>query len=256
MLRLSKRLEMIAEQVPAGSRLADIGSDHALLPSYLAERGTIVRAVAGEVNPGPFEAAGKQVRSSGLDHIIDVRRGDGLEVIAPGEVDVITIAGMGGALIASILEAGQAKLDGVSRLVLQPNVGESLVRVWLLDHHWTLIGERIVEEDDKIYEILTAVAPEPGDTAYTRVYEPLPLSEETTADRDVLLKMGPYLTREASPIWVKKWRSELEKLEKICAALSQSDLEASRQKEREIRREMNTIEEVLACTQKARPSFN
>ncbi|CAG7620162.1 tRNA (adenine(22)-N(1))-methyltransferase [Paenibacillus allorhizosphaerae] len=253
MLRLSKRLEMIAEEVPAGSRLADIGSDHALLPAYLAERGTIVNAVAGEVNPGPFEAAAKQVRSSGLEHRIDVRRGDGLEVIAPGEVDVITIAGMGGALIVSILEAGKPKLEGVTRLVLQPNVGESLVRAWLLEHNWALIGERIVEEDDKIYEILTAIAPGQGDMTNARIYEPLALSGKTIADRNVLLKMGPYLVREASSVWVKKWRFELEKLDKICAALGRSELDASRQKEDEFRQEMRTIEEVLACTQKARP---
>ncbi|TVY09638.1 tRNA (adenine(22)-N(1))-methyltransferase [Paenibacillus cremeus] len=253
MLRLSKRLEMIAKEVPAGSRLADIGSDHALLPSFLAERGTIVSGVAGEVNQGPFEAAFKQVRASGLQAIIEVRKGDGLEVISAEEVDVITIAGMGGTLIASILEAGKEKLAGVQRLVLQPNVGESGVRRWLIDNGWQLIRELILEEDDKIYEILVAVPKTSTELTNEQLYMPMELAEGIVADQELLLQMGPFLTQEASPVWVKKWRHELDKLEKICSRMAQSELEASRLKEAEFRQEMKRIEEVLACTQKAKP---
>ncbi|MBP1156316.1 MULTISPECIES: class I SAM-dependent methyltransferase [unclassified Paenibacillus] len=245
MVRLSKRLEMIAQEVPAGSRLADIGSDHALLPSFLSLQGTIVRGVAGEVNAGPFEAALKQVRSAGLDEIIEVRHGDGLQVISPGEVDVITIAGMGGALIASILEAGKSKLAGVRRLVLQPNVGESNVRQWLLENEWVLTGEHILEEDGKTYEILTAVPTELAPYSNVELYAPRPLTGGLVVDRERMLHMGPFLIREASQIWMDKWFSELDKLNRICERLSHSELSASRNKEAEFRREMDRIKEVL-----------
>lgn len=251
MIRLSKRLEMIAQEVPAGSRLADIGSDHALLPSFLAEQGTILRGVAGEVNAGPFDAALKQVRSAGLDGIIDVRLGDGLQVVLPGEVDVITIAGMGGTLIASILEAGKSKLAGVRRLVLQPNVGESNVRQWLLDHEWVLTGERIMEEDGKTYEILTAVPTELAPYSNDELYESRALPGGLMADRQLMLQMGPFLLREASQVWIDKWLSELDKLNRICERLSHSELEASRSKEAEIMREIQRFKEVLEqCTPK------
>ncbi|WP_201318384.1 tRNA (adenine(22)-N(1))-methyltransferase TrmK [Paenibacillus sp. EPM92] len=257
MIKLSKRLEWIAREVPEGSRLADIGSDHALLPSYLAANGVIVSGVAGEVNEGPYEAASKQVRSAGLKHVIDVRLGDGLAVIEPGEVDVITIAGMGGALIVSILEPGKSKLKGVKRLVLQPNVGEPAVREWLLANGWVLIGERILEEDGKIYEILTAVSAAESGLEPEQMYAPLVCADGREVQRELLLLMGPYLTREASDVWRTKWTWELEKMDKICAQLRLSQTEAARAKEAEYRKEMNRIREVLAaCTPKVKPSFN
>ena len=77
-------------------RLADIGSDHALPPVAAVESGATIQAIAGEVNPGPYDAAVKQVIESGMTEVISVRRGDGLNVLSVGEADVITIAGMGG----------------------------------------------------------------------------------------------------------------------------------------------------------------
>ncbi|MCZ8518733.1 MULTISPECIES: tRNA (adenine(22)-N(1))-methyltransferase [Paenibacillus] len=255
MIRLSQRLQTIAKEVPAGSRLADIGSDHALLPSFLAQQGIIAGGVAGEVNEGPRDAAARQVRSAGLSGRIDVRLGDGLAVLSPGEVDVVTIAGMGGVLIASILEEGKSKLEGVKRLILQPNVGEGAVRQWLLDEGWVLIREQILEEDGKRYEVLTAVRSDEADRTNEEVYKPQVLREGLTADRELLLKLGPYLLQEASPVWSAKWRDELQKLEMIVSRLGQSELEASKEKQAEIRREIEVMEEVLAaCTPKAKPS--
>jgi tRNA (adenine22-N1)-methyltransferase len=247
MLRLSKRLETIAKQVPAGSRMADIGSDHALLPSYLAEQGKIIKAVAGEVNPGPYQAASKQVQASRLGSIIDVRLGDGLAVISAGEVEVITIAGMGGALIASILDAGQDKLEGVRMLILQPNVGESLVRIWLLEHGWILTNEQILEEDGKIYEILTAVPAALTEKTNEEVYSPYELSAGLVANQSLLLKLGPYLIKQPESVWFQKWGLELDKLDMIRRQLSHSTLEESRVKEQAIITEIEQIKEVLAC---------
>jgi tRNA (adenine22-N1)-methyltransferase len=250
MLRLSKRLEHIANNVPYGSRLADIGSDHALLPAYLAQQGRIVKGVAGEVNPGPFKAASKQIAESRLETIIDVRLGNGLEVIAAEEVDVITIAGMGGALIADILESGKEKLEGVSLLVLQPNVGEYNVRSWLLANDWVLNGEQILEEDGKIYEILIAQPGKSGKSNNEQLYHDRFLTEGLKLDREFLLTMGPYLLDNPSPVWFEKWRLELDKLEMIRTRLGESALPESRRKEQELTQEMNRIREVMTWLQK------
>jgi tRNA (adenine22-N1)-methyltransferase len=254
MVALSKRLLKIAENVPPGSRLADIGSDHALLPVYLAQHGYIASAIAGELNGGPFTAAVKQVQEAGLKHKIEVRQGDGLEVISSGEVEVITIAGMGGLLIVQILTQGIAKLEKVQRLILQPNVGEEVVRRWLVEQGWFLSAEYILQEDGKIYEVLVADRLEQAASLNQALYQERLLAEKAiSADR--LFSMGPYLSTEADPIWAQKWQDELIKLQHIVEQLSRSQQESSLHRQKQIQVEMSDIQEVLACLQKVKPSF-
>lgn len=200
-MKLSNRLQQIHDQIPDGSRMADIGSDHALLPVAAIRSGKAASAVAGEVNPGPYDAACKQVSDAGLKEKITVRRGDGLDVISAGEVDVITIAGMGGALIASILDRGISKLEGVQLLILQPNVGEDILRRWLLEHHWVVVAEQLLEEDGKIYEIITAMPQSVSPIANVEVYRARPLQGGTELTEDLLLRMGPYLVDRPTDVF-------------------------------------------------------
>lgn len=254
MVGLSKRLLKIAEHVPHGSRLADIGSDHALLPVYLAQHGYIASAIAGELNGGPFAAALKQVQEAGLAHKIQVRQGDGLEVIGSGEVDAITIAGMGGLLIVQILTQGIAKLERVQRLILQPNVGEEVVRRWLKEQGWFLSAEYILHEDGKTYEVLIADRLEQAESLNQALYQERLLAGKTIST-ERLFAMGPYLLTEADPIWGQKWQDELTKLQHIVEQLSRSQQESSQQRKKLIQDEMIDIQEVLACLQKVKPSF-
>jgi tRNA (adenine22-N1)-methyltransferase len=255
--KLSERLQLVLEQIPQGSRLADIGSDHALLPVAAVESGRAVFAIAGEVNEGPFEAARKGVAEAGQGKVISVRRGDGLEVLEPGEVDSITIAGMGGALIAAILDRGrlQGKLEGVTTLALQPNVGEDILRRWLLNHGWVLTAEQILEEDGKIYEILTAVpAAKSEGLTNEEVYGALALADgKVICDQNRLLQMGPWLLRAPNDVFFDKWQGEIRKLESILSSLSRSELASAEDKRKAITGQIKEITEVLQCLPKDRP---
>lgn len=265
MMKLSKRLQMIADYVTPGSRMADIGSDHAQLPVYLIQAGIVPSAIAGELNQGPYEAARKQAAIAGLQLKLEVRRGDGLAVLEPGEADTVTIAGMGGSLMSDILEAGYVagKLEGVKELVLQPNVGEDIVRSWLLKRGWFLQAEMILEEDGKIYEVLhaykddgTEAAQERNQLLYDSSFLPLPQQLDTEAGMARLIQMGPYLLRKPNEVLLKKWRFELDKLDKICTQMSLSDQPQAEEKRVQFRQEMNAIEEVLQCLQMVKPSSN
>lgn len=221
--RLSKRLATVAEYVPQGARLADVGSDHAYLPLFLVEQGRIEFAVAGEVVQGPYQSALQNVEQAGQSDNISVRLANGLAAVElADQVSTVTIAGMGGRLIAEILEAGKDKLASVERLVLQPNNREDDVRRWLLANGFQLFAEEILEENDKIYEILVA---EKG-------------KSDLTADQ---LRFGPYLLEEQSATFQKKWLKELDKL---TYALEQVPLE--RQADRSaISKKIQQIQEVL-----------
>lgn len=205
---LSRRLRRVAQYIQKGDRLADIGSDHAYLPTVLVQEGIVSFAVAGEVAKGPFERAQKEVENLRLQHKIDVRLGDGLNVIHPEDaITTVTICGMGGVLIKEILDRGylSKNLSGNERLILQPNVGEPEVRKWLYDHQYDILFEELVEEKGKLYEIIVAEA-SAEDPAYTE------------AD----FKYGVHLRREKPPLFKKKWTQEIKKAEYIMDQLSQS----------------------------------
>ncbi|MRH71120.1 tRNA (adenine(22)-N(1))-methyltransferase TrmK [Lactobacillus reuteri] len=187
---LSARLACVASLVPAGARVADIGSDHAYLPAALVLDGKINFAIAGEVVKGPYENAVHEIKDHQLEGQVIPRLADGLAAIEPADkVDTITIAGMGGSLIASILEKGKDKLTEIKRLVLQPNVGESQLREWLMNNHYQIMTEKIIEEDNHIYEIIVA-EPSVVPFRYSK-YE---------------LDFGPFLLENKGPIFKKKWR--------------------------------------------------
>ncbi|MFS0591000.1 tRNA (adenine(22)-N(1))-methyltransferase TrmK [Cytobacillus horneckiae] len=206
--RLSQRLEAVANYIPKGYRLADIGSDHAYLPCYAVKKGMVPSAIAGEVVEGPYQSAKGQVAEEGLTDVIAVRKGDGLEVLSVGEVDVVTIAGMGGALIASILENGKTKLEKVQRLILQPNISAISIRTWLRNNGWELIAENMVEEDEKIYEILVAERGE-VDKPYGNLQEGLLL--------------GPFLMKEQPAPFKKKWQREMTNWKRILTQIEKAE---------------------------------
>lgn len=193
--KLSKRLEVVASFVPQGARLVDVGSDHAYLPLFLVETGRIDFAVAGEVVRGPYESSLANVAEAGQSHRIQVRLANGLAAVnAADDISTVTIAGMGGRLIADILSNGQDRLASVERLILQPNNREDDVRAWLQEHQFKLTAEAILEENGKIYEVLVA---EKGQ---------MDLSSKE-------LRFGPFLAKEYSLIFQKKWKNELQKLD-------------------------------------------
>ena len=204
---ISKRLELVASFVPQGAILLDVGSDHAYLPIELVERGQIESAIAGEVVEGPYQSAVKNVEAHGLKEKIQVRLANGLAAFEEADqVSVITIAGMGGRLIARILEEGLDKLANVERLILQPNNREDDLRIWLQDNGFQIVEESILEEAGKFYEVLVVEA-----------------GQMKLSASDV--RFGPFLSKEVSPVFVQKWQKEAAKLEFALGQIPEKNLE-------------------------------
>lgn len=208
-VRLSTRLATVASYVEDGAVVADIGSDHAYLPCYLVHNGTVQKAVAGEVVKGPYESAVKNVRREGLSTAVTVRLANGLLAIeASDAVDTVTIAGMGGPLIATILESGKDRLQGVKRIIAQPNIYAKAIRKWAVDNEWTIIAESILKEDGKIYEIIVL---ERGVATYG----------------ELELLFGPLLLQAKSAVFLEKWQKELAEWQRVLNSLEQAEQTAA-----------------------------
>jgi Predicted SAM-dependent methyltransferase len=225
---LSQRLATVAKYVPAGSRLADIGTDHAYLPVHLMKRGMIVGGVAGEVVRGPFENARHEIAREGYTAKLTARLANGLQAIEPTDhIDTVAIAGMGGALITQILTQDFDRLAGVNRLVLQPNVGAMQVREFLMTHGFQLVAEEILAEDGHIYEVLVA-----DRQAHPQIYD-----EEA-------LRFGPYLLAAPNAAFVAKWQHEADRTREVLHQVQAAKVVPTA-KVAALEAELRQIEEVL-----------
>lgn len=226
--KLSKRLEKVASFVPRNAIVADIGSDHAYLPCYLVLNNLVSSAIAGEVVKGPYESAYHEVQQEGLQKQITVRLADGLQAIEESDhVTAITIAGMGGPLIASILEKDQERLVGVERLILQPNIHAIAIREWAIHHNWKIIDEAILQEDDKIYEVLVL---EPG-------------KQSLTANQ---LLLGPVLMLQQNDVFKEKWNREITQWQNVLKAIEKAEQTVEIiEKKKELQQRIEMVKEVL-----------
>ncbi len=153
--KISKRLEAAASFARRGARVADIGTDHAYLPIYLYTAGIVAGGVVSDINQGPVERAIANLHDYGAQNAFAAQRADGLCGVLGYEPDDIFILGMGGELIARIIEDEPRIKNARYRLILQPMTHPELLRAYLLRSGFEIIDERIVCED-KIYQIICA----------------------------------------------------------------------------------------------------
>lgn len=196
---LSLRLQTCLDALHPLQSIADIGTDHAYLPCAGLLRGQLKRAIAADVGVGPLEAAKATISKYNLDDLIETRLGSGLSVIKPGEVEGVIIAGMGGKLITSILEADIPLAKSFNRLILQPNLDANVLRTFLMKNQFEIVDEKIVLDEKKFYEIIVA---QPSQTPV--VYNELDL------------EFGPVLRRQSScKVFEERWQKEYDKNNQI-----------------------------------------
>lgn len=202
----ASRLGVLADLVPHGSRVADVGTDRAPLPRLLLDSGRAHFCVATERDALRLERARTACAGRSLAGRLELRSGDGLAPLRSSDrIDVVVIAGLGGASVARILALGCVADLAVRRLVLQPRTEPALVRRWLAENGFRIVDERIGVERGRFFAAIAAEAGRP-----TRSHDPAPpLSEED------LLEVGPCLARSGDPRVAAAWRAELVRNEAI-----------------------------------------
>lgn len=156
-MKLSKRLQMIADCITKDSRTADIGCDHAYLSIYLIKNNIVPSVIAMDVNKGPLLHARQNIIKYCTEGKIELRLSDGLTKLAPLEADTIVIAGMGGELMKSILQRGLPCVKAAKELVLQPQSEIYKVRRMLKNIGFKIIYENMCIDEEKYYVVIKAV---------------------------------------------------------------------------------------------------
>ena len=149
------RLRSAVPYLHCGGRVIDVGTDHAYLPIYLVKEGISTHALACDINQGPIDSARANIAAAGLEDRIDTLRTDGLHGTEGFAPDDIMVFGMGGELIIKILsEAEWIKNERIG-LILQPMSRAHLLRRWLLQNGFAIVGESITREE-KYYQTIAA----------------------------------------------------------------------------------------------------
>lgn len=160
---IGPRLAALAAWVPPGRALVDVGTDHARLPEALLAAGRVPSVIAIDRAETPLAKAAHRLstRSPELRAHLQLRRGEGLEPLQPGEAEVLSAAGMGGRMIAKILKDGDPRGLGILQLILQPERDDPALRVALGALGYGIEEERLVVDGRRCFIILRAHAEAP-----------------------------------------------------------------------------------------------
>lgn len=218
-LTLDIRLQNIANYVDKCNKVADIGTDHGLIPIYLILKGICKEVLACDVAKNPLMKAKSNIEAYHLEDKIKLCLTDGL-LNLPLDIDTIIIAGMGGHLISSILQNNEYKYPN---LILQANNHNDVLRKTLMELNYMIIKEKIVFCKEKYYEIIVA----------KKVDRRITLSDDE-------IKYGPINLQEKTDTFRKKYSEKLISLNKIL-----NDNQLSKEKEIEINLEIQKLQEIL-----------
>ena len=210
---LDERLALAASLYVPCALGADIGTDHALLPCALLERGVCREMILADISPKALGQAAREVAVRGLRERVTLRCADGLDALdGMPPCGCVSVTGMGGDTMAEMLRRGRDHLRGAA-LVLCAHTRQDRARLALREIGYRLTREEPCVCNGHAYLVWRA---EPGE-------EPPYTPEE--------LACGRLLFRSASPMLRSYVEMKLEALGRRLEGLRR----AERQDEQAIR---------------------
>lgn len=203
-VKLSARLQALANMVSSGNIVCDIGCDHGWVSIYLIQQGIASKVLAMDVRTGPLERAREHIAQYELEAYIETRLSDGLQNLQVGEAEAMVCAGMGGPLMMKILTEGRKKAKAMKELILQPQSELAMFRKFLREEGYRIVAEDMVLEDGKFYPMMKVVPTE----------EVLSVKEKK---QDVYDAYGELLLKQKHPIlkeFLRKGKEHIQSLQK------------------------------------------
>lgn len=150
----NSRLLLVAEMLEYADVVADIGTDHALLPVYLIKNNMAKRVLACDIAEGPLSVAKKNIIKAGVADKVLLRLANGLEKVLPLECNAVTIAGMGGETIAEIIDKAKWLKEEKQTLILQPMTSDDKLREYLVLNGFRILKEKAVFSKGRVYTVI------------------------------------------------------------------------------------------------------
>ena len=226
-MKLSPRLQTIADFIEKDTKVADIGTDHGYIPVYLVENNISEKVIASDINEGPLKNAQEYIAKKNLEEKIETRLGSGLNTINEGEVDTVVIAGMGGVLISEILEDSKIITKDIKSFILQPMTAIDELRKYLYDKDYTIIDEKLAKEGEKLYQILSVV------------------HGKDKLDKEIYLEIGKKLIENKDPLLNEFLEAKIEKISKVLENLRNQRSDLNKYKYIEFKNKYDELMEVL-----------
>ena len=218
---LGNRLSLCASMVREGTKLVDIGTDHAYLPIWLVRKGRISNAIAADVKLSPLRSAERNIRRYHVEEQVSARLSDGLDAVFPNEADDIVMAGMGGELIIRLIGAAPWLKQEHKRLILQPMTSAEELRRFLAREGFSILREEATEEDGHIYsvmQVMYAPAQAGGGELYPYICK---LDGSTAESRAYISKCAVRLFKKAQGMRISGHSEEATALQAIYECLQQ-----------------------------------
>ncbi len=155
MIKLSKRLQLVASFVDLNANLIDVGCDHAYLPIYLCQKFKNITVYASDINKNPLNIAIENIKKYGLENRIKTILMDGIKGLEKN-IDTVIISGMGGILISDILN-DKRNLKYVKTLIISPNNEFETLRKTIKKIGFKIIKERLITENKITYLVIKAI---------------------------------------------------------------------------------------------------
>lgn len=226
-MKLTNRLQAVADYVKKGAVVADIGTDHAYLAIYLTKNKICPYVYASDVNSGPLDRAREQVDIHGQTKHIELILSHGANELRSFQIDQVVIAGMGGGLIAEIIENNKEFFQNLDSLILQPMTGQYDLRKYLFEAGFFVKDENLAKEKHRLYQILyvePGVEEKPwedvefylGRRILEKGHELLPdlLDREEKKWSEILVQCANKETAETQARWLEA-KKMLEALERV-----------------------------------------
>lgn len=153
---INARLLTAAELIRQKAIFADIGTDHGYLPLFLLDEGRIEYSYCCDINEGPLASARKNAAERGRLDKCEFILTDGAAVLSGRGITDYAICGMGGELIADIIDRAPHLRDEGVNLILQPMSRQEKLRRYLYSAGFRIISESYSVDAGKRYVCMLA----------------------------------------------------------------------------------------------------